>query len=295
MKHSVIDIGAVVAFAALWLAIVGAAGQMTPFVQALGAVSIIILLVHAIVAFGWFEACAFAAICLVVAFSVENLGALTGFPFGQYTFLVGSNLPRIGVIPLIVGPLYLGMGYCSWIIANFVLSVNGRRPSSVLELVALPIAAGFIMVQWDVVMDPSGSTLNRAWVWHRGGGYFGVPLTNFLGWFLLTYAYFQSFAVVLYARRKKAPYQNRSRMFWLIPVLLYLAAGFCYIPLLFNTDTVLTDESGRMWLASNLREAAVIVMLFTMFPSALLAFYQIVRSNTPKSTTSSPRASTPLI
>jgi hypothetical protein len=38
----------------------------------------------------------------------ENLGVATGFPFGAYEFLVAPDLPHVGAIPVIVGPLYFG-------------------------------------------------------------------------------------------------------------------------------------------------------------------------------------------
>jgi uncharacterized membrane protein len=58
------------------------------------------------------------------------------------------------------------------------------------------------MVAWDLCMDPTNSTIQRWWIWEQGGGYFGVPLTNYLGWFLTVYLFFQSFA--LYVRTRRA-------------------------------------------------------------------------------------------
>jgi uncharacterized membrane protein len=46
---------------------------------------------------------------------------------------------------------------------------------------AVPIVAAFIMVGWDVCLDPASSTIAHIWIWENGGGYFGVPLTNYLG------------------------------------------------------------------------------------------------------------------
>jgi uncharacterized membrane protein len=40
------------------------------------------------------------------------------------------------------------------------------------------------MVSWDLTIDPMMSTINGNWVWHDGGSYFGVPVSNFLGWYL---------------------------------------------------------------------------------------------------------------
>src|ERR1700749_2522954 len=47
-----------------------------------------------------------------------NLGSITGFPFGHYHFVVGADLVHVGIIPIIVGPLWFGMGYFAWIVAG---------------------------------------------------------------------------------------------------------------------------------------------------------------------------------
>jgi hypothetical protein len=228
--------------------------------QGLAALSILLLTVHAVLALGWTEAAIFAAICLTITFAVENLGATTGFPFGRYAFLVDAGLPRVGAIPIIVGPLYFGMGYASWVIANLLVGPRVERPQ-----------------------HPSGSTLGKAWAWFNGGGYFGVPLSNFLGWLLVTWLYFQVFAIFAYARRTRAAHPARSRVFWVIPILIYLAAGLCHLPPLAAHDVTLVDAGGRTWSAADLRETAAIVMLFTMAPTSILALSRLALPLPPRS------------
>jgi putative membrane protein len=211
----------------------------------------------------------------VITFAIENLGATTGFPFGRYAFLVGAGMPHIGVIPIIVGPLYFGMGYASWAIANLLVGARVDRPQTRYALFVLPLVAAFVMTQWDVVMDPSGSTLGKAWVWYDGGGYFGVPLSNFLGWLLVTWLYFQVFAVFAYRRRARAPYPPHPRAFWMFPILLYLTAGLCHLPPLAAADARLVDGGGHVWSAADLRETAAIVMIFTMAPTTILALVRL--------------------
>jgi putative membrane protein len=43
------------------------------------------------------------------------------------------------------------------------------------------------MVAWDLSMDPVWSTVMHSWIWLQGGAYFGVPVSNFLGWYLTVY------------------------------------------------------------------------------------------------------------
>jgi putative membrane protein len=179
------------------------------------------------------------------------------------------------LIHIIVGPLYFGMGYASWVISCLLLNGEVERPMTAFSLISLPIIAAAIMTQWDLVMDSSASTLGKAWVWHDGGGYFGVPLSNFLGWFAVTWCFFQGFALLAYLRRDRGGYRRRSKSFWLVPALLYAAAGLCYIHSLAAPSAIVTDGSGHAWSAADLRETTVIVMLFTMLRTSVLAIFRL--------------------
>jgi putative membrane protein len=53
------------------------------------------------------------------------------------------------------------------------------------------------MVMWDLTVDPISSTLQGLWVWATPGAYFGVPISNFFGWFLVVFIFFQMFALYL--------------------------------------------------------------------------------------------------
>jgi putative membrane protein len=48
--------------------------------------------------------------CSAIAFAMENLGTATGLPFGGYHSEVSTDLPHVGLIPLIVGPLWFAAG-----------------------------------------------------------------------------------------------------------------------------------------------------------------------------------------
>ena len=173
---------------AFWLAltvylvlVIGFAWNPTPLAQALAAIGILAASSHAGLFYGWKDGLALFAICVGVTFVMETIGATTGWPFGRYHFEVGANLPHVGVIPVIVGPLWFGMGYFSWHVAAVLLGVPAR-PGRRFEIFALPPVAAFAMTQWDVVMEPAESTIAKAWIWHDGGAHFGVPLSNYAGW-----------------------------------------------------------------------------------------------------------------
>jgi uncharacterized membrane protein len=96
----------------------------------------------------------------------------TSFPFGHYHFQASQFSLWAGRVPLLVGMLYFGVGLLSWLIAGILLE---RRA------LLRPVIAASLMVLWDLVMDPSFSTIGKVWVWHKGGPFFGVPLLNFAG------------------------------------------------------------------------------------------------------------------
>lgn len=234
---------------------------------------------HGVPRYGWKGMLTFVALSLGISFALENLSVLTGFPFGHYHYT--NTGPRVFNVPIIVGPIYFSMGYLSWSVANAALSLADTRLSSTREILALPIAAAFAMVQWDVVMDPLQSTYAHEWIWHDGGGYFGVPLTNYLGWFLTVWLFYQAFA--LYLRRSAkgvtATTFTSQRSYLAAPILFYLVFALTWaFPYFTFADEVLTDRSGTTWALGNVSESAVIVLLFTMVPTGLIALYRALQT-----------------
>ena len=52
----------------------------------------------------------FTALCLAIGNLSENLGVLTGFPFGHYHFTEVMG-PKLFHVPILLGLAYVGMGY----------------------------------------------------------------------------------------------------------------------------------------------------------------------------------------
>lgn len=246
----------------------------TPFAQLLAAIGIGCALSQAVLAYGWRDALAFLAICLGVTFAMENIGVATGFPFGEYHFTVGSALPHVGAIPIIVGPLWFGMGYFSWMVARTLLGDGGTRPSGLRALLLLPATAACVMTAWDLVMDPPQSTISHAWIWHQGGADFGVPLSNYFGWLLTSWLLFQLFALYLRRRPAIAP----ALPLQLAAILFYACTGLTHIvPWLMGQNGVITDASGHAWRIEEIRRTAVLVMACTMLPITILALLRLAR------------------
>lgn len=145
-------------------------------------------LVHGITDYGAKAMGVFVVVCLVVSNFFENLSIVTGFPFGHYHYTEALG-PKFFLVPVTIGGAYFGAGYLAWSVARVLLGRLTRRIDSFARW-ALPLVAGFLMASWDFMLDPSASTIDRDWIWEHGGGFFGVPFENYLGWLLTVVIFF---------------------------------------------------------------------------------------------------------
>lgn len=124
---------------------------------------------------GMWGTMAFAALVLVIPFGSEFLGVLTGLPYGTYTYsdLLG---PRVaGLVPVFIFVAWIHIGYLS--IATTTLALGRSR----LWLAPLD---GVLAAAWDIMVDPLAVRAGF-WTWAPAPGLYGVPFTNFVGWFLV--------------------------------------------------------------------------------------------------------------
>lgn len=237
---------------------------------------LVFFLVHASVTYRFRDVLAFAAITFVVSNLAENLSILTGFPFGNYyyTDILG---PKLFNVPLLIGPAYLATGYLAWTLARVILGATGPGLSG-RRTVTVPVLASFIMVSWDFSMDPITATIGHQWIWEDGGGYFGVPFSNFMGWYLTVFVFFQLFA--LYLRRRQGAYgqaQPEARAYWLQAALFYgvVALKFPLNLLTETTSTTIADPTGVLWRTHDIYVTCGLVSIFTMLMFTVVSLMRI--------------------
>lgn len=215
----------------------------------------------------------FVVICLAVGNIFENVGVLTGFPYGRYYFtdLMG---PKLSVVPVFLGLAYVGMAYLSWTLGRLILGGAGK-PLVGSRVVTLPLVASFIMVAWDISQDPVWSTILHAWVWLKGGAYFGVPVSNFLGWYLTVYVFYQLFALYLQERSTSA--MPLPPNYWRLAVLFYgvSAAGNILLVIPRPGPSMISDATGVQWRVSDITGTCALISIFIMGAFALLAWLRI--------------------
>jgi uncharacterized membrane protein len=238
-------------------------------------------LFHGAVRYQWSGIVIFLVMCLVVSNLLENTSILTGFPFGHYYYT--SDLgPKLFLVPLLIGPAYFGTGYLAWMLAT-VLIGDVRPKGSWFTTFAVPFIASFMMVAWDLGMDPTSSTIRHSWIWEQGGGYFGVPLTNYLGWFFTVYVFFQLFA--LYLRFRKASRAGEEptlpRSYYAQAIVMYAVIGLVIVVnyLVGGTNTAITDAVGIVWQTRSIAEAEATVSIFTLLFAAALAAVKVLQGS----------------
>jgi putative membrane protein len=241
-------------------------------------VTILFALIHGAVRYGWAGIATFIVISLVVSNILENTSILTGFPFGHYhyTDLLG---PKLFLVPLLIGPAYVATGYLAWVLAN-VLVGDVRRGARAFTTVAVPLIGAFLMAMWDLSFDPGFSTVQHFWIWEQGGGYFGVPLTNYLGWFFTVYVFLQLFALVARSRQLgREAVRSLPRSYYAQAVVMYSVLGLSYLLayVAFGTGMPVADAAGVVWNTRSIAEAAATVSLYTMVFAAGLTAVKLVQ------------------
>ncbi len=125
---------------------------------------------------GWRRMLLLLALVCLINGPMEWLGTTIGFPSGVYTYTELSGPLFLGRIPYSVPLLWFAMLSLSLHVA-FSLPV-GRWPAALIASAMLPL--------WDAVLDPAMTGELALWTWNHAGGFYGVPLLNWVSWFLTT-------------------------------------------------------------------------------------------------------------
>ncbi|HEV8365829.1 MAG TPA: carotenoid biosynthesis protein [Gemmatimonadaceae bacterium] len=183
-----------------------------PTYVTLGAIAAVL---HAGWAFGARRAALLFVAAVGIALGAELLGTSTGFPFGgyAYTSLLGYRI--LGLVPFPIPISWFYMLYCALALCARLLPARGDARTRWLWAAA---AAAFLTA-WDVAMDPAMVRTSH-WIWRESGGFYGMPLTNWLGWFGSGLV----IARVMIAITPPTLVAERNAREWL-PVALYAANG----------------------------------------------------------------------
>jgi len=146
---------------------------------------------HASLTFSIRAAVVLLAISLLFSFAAECSGVLWGVPFGARYVYNAEFTPKVaGLVPVFVCLAWFVLSYGPLVLLReFALAWRGARWS---RLLAKALLLSVVLASADLYLDPLAVSLG-AWRWEGGGIYFGVPLSNFLGWFATACAIYVPF------------------------------------------------------------------------------------------------------
>jgi len=160
----------------------------------------------------------FLVLSAVIGFIFEFAGVSEGFLFGQYyyTSYLGPTLFGVPFLVILFWPAFIYTGYA---ISNSFLLWQNKKIVTPLHVLGIVLLDVIIVVASDLFIDPLFGN-GKAWVWLSPGPFFGIPLSNFLGWAVVVFLASAIFRTIEF----RYPFKHRCRSAQIIPILAYSIA-----------------------------------------------------------------------
>ncbi|QXE88044.1 carotenoid biosynthesis protein [Geomonas nitrogeniifigens] len=170
---------------------------MRPYVFAFFAVYLVAAVLH----LGWKKTILFTVCGYLVAFASEFSSINNGFPYGWYYYVDVTRDRELWIagVPFFDSLSYVFLTYCSYATALFVLAPVKRIKGDLVLLetgrlrrsFAVLLLGSLFQVFLDIVTDPvalQGSRwfLGRIYGYREVGTHFGIPMSNYFGWWLVS-------------------------------------------------------------------------------------------------------------
>lgn len=118
----------------------------------------------------------FLAITLT-SLTSELAGTSVGIPFGAYGYSSLLGFKILDKVPALIPLSWFYMSLASYDMVRLKFSTS-RWSWLRIGLSSL------VLLIWDLVLDPAMSHLTPFWLWENPGGFFGMPTSNLVGWFI---------------------------------------------------------------------------------------------------------------
>ncbi len=184
--------------------------------------------------FGWRRAILYTLTAWIIAYISEISSINIGIPYGDYKYTyftkvfsgdvwnVGEKeLFVFGLVPFIDSLSYTFISFTGYILSVYLFSPVKIIKSSVITLdtynirhsLRVAIIGALIVTFMDVIIDPVATV---GWKWFLGeihyyvtpGYYFGVPISNFAGWYITSFLIILSFQQMDKILLERDYYQN---------------------------------------------------------------------------------------
>jgi uncharacterized membrane protein len=168
-------------------------------------------LLLALAAWGWRRALLYALLGYVMAWAAEYSSIHTGVPFGPYAYISGPTIDRelwVAGVPFMDSLSCVFAGLQTARLVREALTLGGLGAWDIRWVDPTPLVrwptwllAGLLTTGLDVVIDPLALRgdrwfLGRIYVYPDGGPYWGVPIANFVGWAVVSWAVIGAFLLL---------------------------------------------------------------------------------------------------
>lgn len=171
---------------------------MRPYVFAFLAVYLVASVTH----MGWKKTFCFTVTGYLIAFSSEFCSINTGIPYGWYYYIDTTKTQELWIagVPFFDSLSYVFLTYCSYTAALLTVSpiktcrwnLVTLETRSMRRSFAVLVLASFYQTFLDIVIDPVALQghrwfLGRIYGYREAGIHFGVPLSNYIGWLVVSF------------------------------------------------------------------------------------------------------------
>ncbi|WP_026675033.1 carotenoid biosynthesis protein [Alkalihalobacterium bogoriense] len=165
-----------------------------------------------VTSYGYFIGLLISFVVVTGTIFAEWVGVTYGILFGHYFYNADFG-PKIIDVPITIGFAWLMVIATTHVIGKTISQhlFTQKWKQIALYLIISPVAA----VVMDLILDPVAYKVKQYWEWDGTGLYYGIPITNFVDWFIIS-LFLHIILVFLVFHRPICSHAWASRM-----VLLY--------------------------------------------------------------------------
>jgi len=151
----------------------------------------ILVLFHSIRVYGRRWTVCFFLVAFSAGFTSEYVGVHYGWIFSKFHY-PSNRLNLFGTLPVLTPIGWWLVLYCAYNVTNLILGdmrITAENRFRYVTGALMPAALdALVAMNLDMLLDPiMVCPERRRWVWDTVGSYFGIPLQNFFGWFLVAF------------------------------------------------------------------------------------------------------------
>jgi putative membrane protein len=200
------------------------------------------------------------AIFFIIALTFGLLFEAAGVKYGIFGHHYYYTIPTFffGLVPLATPISWAIIIYICYTIINlFLLRFGGNKPKKTDKLwyfiiltTLLSFISGLMAVNLDMILDPvSVAPQVAAWIWIGGGSYYGIPIGNFIGWFLVTVStvfIFRCYEAIIPKSNTNPKVNTYSYLYIIIIYIMYFLFNAVYAFKLGKIEYILIGAT-TMW------------------------------------------------